>query len=149
MNKREVVWLIIKLIGVYFVYLTVVSFFSLISSASALYSLPADPNATANSNSNNAVSPVAAPDGFPSVRQTNPTAKPNQTPTIDAATKKLRDEAIKTLLLNVFLTFIYGAVGFYLLRDGRLLFALLNREGKVSTEKEPEISSLGIFDEPK
>lgn len=134
MDKREVIWLIIKLIGVYFVYLTVFSFFSLISSASALYSIPADTNATAIYNANITSSPIA---------------KPNQTPVVDATIKKLRDEAIKTLILNIFLTHLYGAISFYLLRDGQLLFALLNREGKASNEKEPEINSLGIFNEKK
>ncbi len=144
MNKREVVWLIVKLIGTYFVYLTVVSFFSLISSVSLLYSLPSEPSAAAKTDANVAVSPIAAPTGFPS-RPTNSSNAAEKTP-IDAAAKKLRDEAVKTLLLYIFLTVLYGAIAFYLIRDGKVLFILLNREGKIISD-EKEINSLGIYDE--
>ena len=148
MNKREVIWLIIKLLGTYFVYLAFVSFFSLISSVSALYSLPSDAASPSKTDANiSSVSPVTAPDGFPS-RQPNSAGKTAEKPPLDAASKKIRDDALKNLLWYIFLTALYGAIGFYLIRDGRVLFALLGREGKIASD-EKEINSLGIFDEPK
>jgi len=67
---------------------------------------------------------------------------------MDAASKKIRDEAVKDILWYVFLTAFYGAIAFYLIRDGRLLFALLSREGRIVSDTK-EINSLGIFDDPK
>lgn len=147
MNKREVVWLIIKLIGTYFGYLALVSFFSLISSVSTLYSLPSESASATKTDANIAVSPITAPDGFPT-RQPNSAGKNAEKPVLDAASKKIRDDAVKNFLLYIFLTAFYGAIGFYLIRDGRVLFAVLSREGKVASDTK-EINSLGIFDEPK
>lgn len=150
MNKHEVVWLIIKLIGMYFVYSAIVAFFGLLGSISALYSLPSEASAASPKTDANvsAVSPVAAPDGFPTpmtaTRQPNAAGKTADKP-LDPAAKKARDEAIKNLLRSVFLTALYGAIGFYLMRDGRILFALLSREGVIASEKK-EINSLGIYD---
>lgn len=148
MNKREVVWLIVKLIGTYFVYLAFVSFFSLIGSISVLYSLSSEPTSSTKPDANISVSPIATtPDGFPS-RQSSPVSKNTEKPVLDAASKKVRDDAVKNLLLYIFLTAFYGAIGFYLIRDGRVLSAVLNREGKVASDTK-EINSLGIFDDPK
>jgi hypothetical protein len=145
MNKREIVWLIVKLIGTYFVYLAVVSLFSLLSAVSSLYSLPAEQNSPNKPDANVAVSPVFPADSFPA-RQPNQTNKNTEKPTLDAASKKLRDDAVKTFLLYIFLTALYGAAGFYLIKDGQILFAVLMREGKIVSDTK-EINSLGIFDQ--
>ncbi len=150
MNKREVVWLIVKLIGTYFLYSAVVAFFGLIGAISALYSLPSDSSSASKTDTNvSAVSPIAAPDGFPMatpMKQPNAANKTVEKP-LDPAMKKLRDEAIKNLLLSIFLTALYGAIGFYLIRDGRVLFWILNRESVVAAERKKEINSLGIYDD--
>lgn len=154
MNKREVVWLIVKLIGTYFVYSAIVAFFSLVGSISALYSLPSETTSPSSKNDADvsAVSPITAPDNFPTpmtaTRQSNTTGRNAEKTTLDPAMKKARDEAIKNLLWYIFLTALYGAIGFYLIRDGRVLFALLSREGKIVSE-EKEINSLGIYDDAK
>jgi len=147
MNKREVVWLVVKLIGTYFFYLAVVSFFSLISSVSILYSLSSEPTSATKPDANISVSPVTTPDGFPS-RQSNSSGKNAEKPILDAVSKKAGDEAVKNLLWYIFLTAFYGTVAFYLIRDGRILFAVLSREGKIVSDTK-EINSLGIFDDPK
>ena len=146
MNKREVIWLIVKLIGVYFIYLAAVSAFSLISSVSTLYSVSSQISTT-KSDTNSTVSPVTAPEGFPA-RTPIPSNKTTEKPVADATQKKLADEAIKTVLFYIFLTVLYGAFGFYLIKDGRILFAVLNREERIVTETK-EINSLGIFDDKK
>ncbi len=146
MNKREVVWLIVKLIGVYFIYLTVVSTFSFISSVSTFYSVSSQLSST-RPDANSAVSPITTPENFPA-RPPISSNKSNEKPVADASQKKLADEAIKTILFYVFLTALYGAFGFYLIKDGRILFAVLNREEKIVSETK-EINSLGIFDDPK
>ena len=146
MNKREVVWLIVKLIGVYFIYLSVVSAFSLISSVSTLYSISSQIS-TAKTDVNSTVTPVNAPEVF-SPRPTVPANKTPDKAVPDAAQKALADEAIKTILFYIFLTVLYGAVGFYLIKDGRILFMMLNREERKIVETK-EINSLGILDNSK
>lgn len=146
MNKREVVWLIVKLIGVYFIYLSIVSAFSLVSSVSTLYSVSSRIS-TAKPDGNTAVSPVSAPDGFPS----RPTVTATKTPEKaipDATQKALADEAIKNVLFYIFLTVLYAALGFYLIKDGRILFVILNREERKIIETK-EINSLGILGDGK
>ena len=146
MNKREVVWLIVKIIGVYFIYLAFVSAFSLIGSVSTLYSVTSRVSET-KSETNSAITPVGIPENFPA-RQPNLAGKSPEKSELDPVSKKLADEAIKNLLWYIFLTALYGAVGFYLIRDGRVLFAILNRESQNALkEKEKEINSLGLFDD--
>jgi len=147
MNKREAIWLIVKLIGVYFFYLAFVSLFGLISSVSALYSATPEQISSTKTDINIAVSPVPASDGFSS-KQPSYANKNAEKSGLDPASKKVKDEAIKTILWYIFLTGLYGAIAFYLIIDGQILFAVLNREGKLISETK-EINSLGIFDDPK
>lgn len=153
MNKREVVWLIVKLIGTYFLYSAVVAFFALLGSISNLYSLSAADGATVNKTDANvsSISPVAAPEGIPMMTTPTPARQPGRAAEkpVDPATRRARDEAVEDLLWYIFLTAVYGALAFYLIRDGRVLFWMLNREGKRIVEKEAEISSLGILDDGK
>jgi len=145
MNKPEVVWLIVRLFGIGFVYLAIVSVFGLIGSISTFTSLPAVPTASSNSNTEMSVTPITAPDNFP-VRQPNIPNRTGEKSVPDAASKKAGDDAVKNLLWYLFLIALYGAAGFYLLRDGRILFAALNREDKIISDTK-EINSLGLFDD--
>lgn len=148
MNKREVVWLIVRLIGVYFSYLTIVSVFGLISSAAALSSLPSTTTVSStNSNTDFPTAPVVAPNNFPAGQSNSPN-KITEKPALDTVSKKAGDEAVKNLLWHIFLIALYGAIGFYFLRDGRVLFAVLNREGVIISDTK-EINSLGLFDDEK
>jgi hypothetical protein len=146
MNKRELVWLIVKIIGVYFIYLTIVSAFSLISSVSTAYSVSSQVSST-KSDANSAVSPVLMPETFPAKTPVSPN-KTGEKPVVDASQKKIADDAIKTVFFYVFLIALYGALGFYLIKDGRILFMILNREERI-VEETKEINSLGIFDDKK
>ena len=145
MNKREVVWLIVKLIGVYVAYLAIISAFSLISSVSTVYSVSSELSST-KSDAGSTPSPVIAPENFPAKPPVSAN-KTNEKP-LDASQKKLADDAIKSVLFYIFLTALYGALGFYLIKDGRILFMLLNREEIIVVENK-EINSLGIFDDKK
>ncbi len=147
MNKREAIWLIVKLIGVYFFYLTFVSLFSLVSSVSALYSATPEQISSTKTDIIIAVSPVPAPDGFSS-KQPNYANKNAEKSGLDPAIKKMKDEAIKTILWYIFLMGLYVGIAFYLIKDGQILFTVLNREGKIISDTK-EINSLGIFDETK
>jgi hypothetical protein len=140
MNKREIVWLIIRLIGVYFVYLTVVSLFSLVGSIAALNSLASADSPAKPDTNVSAVAPT--PTGFPAARP-NPAADKTDKP-LDPSAEKAKSDALKTILWFVLLLGIYGLLGFYLLRHGRILFEILNREDKPPSDKE-EIKSLGIL----
>src|SRR5688572_15965490 len=134
MYKREIVWLIVRLIGLYFAYCALVSIFSLAGAVSALYS--ASPGDT-NSNSNTS---VTAP-GFPPMQQNpNSPAKP-----ADPVNEKAQSDALKSLLLYIFLTGFYGAAAFYLLKRGDFLFHILNSENLPQRkEKDPTVTSLRL-----
>lgn len=126
MNKRKTVWLIVRLIGVYFAYLTIVTFFSLIGATYA-YISPSSANTTTNSNTmvtaNRASMPTTRPQ-TPGV----PTPKTDEERAVEKEAEKAKSIALKQVFWQLFLTAIYGAVGFYLIRNGKHLFAVLNRE---------------------
>lgn len=156
MTKKQVVWLIIKLVGVYFVYSTIIAVLVLISSIYAYIQIPSPPRFGKAENPSANVQTISP--GFPSnPTQNNPaTTKPE----VETPAEKAKNDALKELLWNLFLTVIYGAVCWYLIRDGRFLFAILNREepydasGKpvesdsfpLSRKKEAVVTSLNLSD---
>lgn len=87
MTKREIVWLIVKLIGVYFIYQAVTSALSLIGTIFTLISI--------------ADRYIGADD---------------------------KQNFLKVIAWAIAMTAFYGWIGWYLIKDGRLLFAILNRE---------------------
>jgi hypothetical protein len=141
MNKKEIVWLIIRLIGLYFAYLSIVTLFTVIGSAPALIFMP--PALGEASNANTAVANTRV-QTLP--YNVNPIGEPMpKTNTETAASDKDRSEIIKIFLWYIFLTAIYGAVGWYLLRDGRLFYSLLMREDLIKKrEAEPEVTTLNL-----
>ena len=156
MIKKEVVWLIVKLIGIYFVYSTIVAVLVLISSIYAYIQLPAPPRFGKAENTAANVQTISP--GFPGVT-VNPT--PNSpTTAAENPVETAKNEALKALLWNLFLTVIYGLIGWYLIRDGRILFAVLNRgapfdeSGKpiesdsfpLSKKKEDVVTTLNLSD---
>ena len=141
MNKKEIVWLIIRLIGLYFAYLAIVSLFSVIGSLPSLIFMP--PTLDTPSNANTAVANTRVqtlPYNANPIGESSP-----QTKTETAASDKDRTEIVKTFLWYIFLTAIYGIIGWYLLRDGRLFYALLIREDLIKKrEAEPEVTTLNL-----
>lgn len=146
MNKYQVVWLIIRLAGVYFAYLTLFSFFGLVGSIPALFTLPKiDVN---NKNANVANVQPSMP-----VRSISPNGNFNapETPenkTDESITDKFKGENVKNFVWFLILTGIYGAVTLYLLRDGRILYDVLNREKphESAKGKEAEVTTLNLSD---
>lgn len=149
MNKYQVVWLIIRLAGVYVAIQAVLSFFALVGSVPALFTLPKldapKKNANVNVNDPNMIRPVPI----------NPSGIPEAAPEVTPAGGKSNDESITgkftaatftTFLWFLVITVIYGAIAWYLLRDGRILFAVLNRERPDGSEKErePEVTTLNL-----
>lgn len=134
MNKREVVWLLVRLIGVYFAYLAIVSAFTLVGSVSALYSL-------SESTKPEVETTKTAPPGLPPARVEN-----ERKPAIplDPVSEKAKSEAFKTLLWNLFLTGLYGGVAFYLIAKGSILFNILNREDAALRTKEPTVTTIRL-----
>ena len=141
MNKKEIVWLTIRLIGLYFAYLTIVSLFSVIGFAPALIFVP--PALDTPSNANTTVQNTRV-QTLP--YNVNPIGEPPPKPNTEtAASDKDRSEIVKIFLWYIFLTVIYGVVGWYLLRDGRLFYALLMREEVIKKrEAEPEVTTLNL-----
>ena len=120
--------MIIKLIGVYFAYSTIVAVPGVISSIYNYTSLPSPPRFAKNENPAANTQPVSP--GFPGNPTVNNPTNPAipKTETTDTPAEKLKNEALKLLLWNLFSTIFYGLIGWYLIRDGRFLFAILNHE---------------------
>jgi hypothetical protein len=149
MNKYQVIWLIIRLAGVYFAYLTLVSFLGLVGSIPALFTLPkidANPknaNVAVNSNPTFRVQPISPNGNYNALD-----AAENKEKSGDSITDKFKGENVTTFAWFLILTAIYGAAAWYLLRDGRHLYGILNREkpDESSKEKEAEVTSLNLSD---
>jgi len=153
MNKYQVIWLIIRLVGVYFAYLTLVSFLGLVGAIPALFTLPkidANPK-----NANVAIQPNSPNPTFrvqpisPNGNYNAPEATENKEKTNEGITDKFKGENVKTFAWFLLLTAIYGAAAWYLLRDGRVLYGILNREKpeESAKEKEAEVTTLNLSDE--
>jgi hypothetical protein len=149
MNKSQVIWLIIRLFGVYFAYLTLITFFGLVASIPALFTLPKLDAPNKNPN-------VSSP-GFPRSDPTSlnpyedPTQPKSEKKDDDPITGKFKGENFTNFLWFLVMTAIYGFVGWYTLRDGLILFAALNRERPEGSEKErePEVTTLNLSDQEK
>ena len=151
MNKYQVIWLIIRLVGVYFAYLTLVSFLGLVASIPALFTLPKidvstkNANVAANSNPSIRVQPIS-PNGNLNVPES---ADSKEKSNGESITDKFKGENVKNFVWFLLLTGFYGAAAWYLLRDGRVLYDVLNREKpheSASKEKESEVTSLNLSD---
>ena len=153
MNKYQVVWLIIRLAGVYFAYLTLIAFLGLVGSIPALFTLPkidvdkknANANVAVNRNPTYSVQPVSPNVNYNSAE----TGDANAAKSGDSITAKFRGENVTNFLWFLILTGFYGAAAWYLLRDGRILYGILNREephGLKTKEKEAEVTTLNLSD---
>src|SRR5215213_10356804 len=153
MNKYQVIWLIIRLAGVYFAYLALFVFFGLVGSLPALFTLPkidANPtnaNVAVNQNPTFKVQPLSPNPNYNAPEPADSIDK-NGDKKDDSITDKFKGENVKTFLWFLILTAIYGAAAWYLLRDGRALYAVLNREEPhgLSKEKEAEVTTLNLSD---
>ena len=156
MNKYQVVWLIIRLAGVYFAYVALMTFFGLVGSIPALFTLPkidADKkNANVSTTPQNPMNPTYR---IQPVQPVSPNINANSTDATDGGAKtdesitdKFKGENVKTFAWFLVLTAIYGALAWYLLRDGRILYAVLNREEPhgLIKEKEAEVTQLNLSD---
>lgn len=142
MNKREVVWLIVRLIGVYISYSAIVTAFALATSIWMIFSVPSKTTPGANPEIESRMEPVGIP-GITSPGRPEPT--PRTAAKLDPAAEEARRELFKLILWNLFLTVIQGGLGFYLLIYGGVLFNILMRENQAAEkEKEPESILLNL-----
>lgn len=153
MNKYQVIWLIIRLAGVYFAYLTLAAFLGLVGSIPALFTLPkidvdkknANSNVAVNTNPTYRVQPISPNMNSNSLE----TADGNAAKPGDSITAKFKGENVTNFLWFLILTAFYGAATWYLLKDGRILYGILNREephGLKTKQKEAEVTSLNLSD---
>src|SRR5687768_4621590 len=110
MNKHQVVWLIIRLIGIYFAYLALVTLFGLVGAVPALFTLPkidADKkNANVSATPYNPtirVQPIS-PDG--SLSGTPDAAGTEEKSKEDGISEKFRGENVKTAVWFLALTLL-------------------------------------------
>lgn len=143
MTKRNVVWLITKLIGVYFAYWTIVAVFVLIASIYTYISLPSPPRfaRTDNANSAQPVSPSFPGNPANVINPANPAAPTTgASPAVakpETPAEKAKNDALKQLLWDLLQTILYGLAAWYLIKDGRFLFGVLNREEPFDDSGKP------------
>jgi len=149
MNKYQVVWLIIRLAGVYFAYLTLVTFLGLLGSIPALFTLPKIDATPKSANISTGQNPAYRPQSIPPNFNANAPETPDGSgKTDESITDKFKGENVKNFAWFLIMTAIYGAAAWYLLRDGRILYGILNREephGLVKG-KEAEVTQLNLSD---
>ncbi len=142
--------MIIRLVGVYFAYLTLVSFLGLVSAVPALFTLP-----KIDANTKNANVAVSQPNTPIRVQPISPNGNyntsenaENKEKSDESITDKFKGENVKNFVWFLILTAIYGVAAWYLLRDGRVLYDVLNREKPHAStrEKESEVTSLNLSD---
>lgn len=138
MNKREVVWLIIRLIGVYFAYTAVVTLFSLGGSVYSLYNFNADSTAAARLETAN----VQNVPGIPNLRPETPEVKPAVKG--DPTSEKLKSEAFKSILMYFFLTGLYGGIAFYLIAYGNRFYRILAKEAAAPRREKDNVTTLRL-----
>jgi hypothetical protein len=137
MNKRETVWLIVRLVGVYFLYSAVVTLFSLVGAISTLRTLSATTNGTK--------SPAANVQTAPPPVNPRPDLDQPAPHNADPAAEKLKSEAFNTILFYILILAIYGGIGFYLTRYGRMLFYVLSNENSPNkSEDNPAVTTLKL-----
>jgi hypothetical protein len=150
MNKYQVVWLIIRLAGVYFAYLTLIGFLGLLGSVPALFTLPKI-DATSPKNANVSTMPqnptLRVQPISPNVNS-NGTENGAENSDKESIADKFKGENVKNFAWFLILTALYGAAAWYLLRDGRVLYGILNREQPhgLSKGKEAEVTQLNLSD---
>ncbi|HEY8560980.1 MAG TPA: hypothetical protein VIL74_11465 [Pyrinomonadaceae bacterium] len=151
MNKYQVIWLLIRLAGVYLAYLALVTFLGLVGSIPALFTLPKidatnpkNANVAVNTNPTLRVQPISPNPNF----NTAPEGAETTDEKPESITDKFKGENVTNFLWFLILTAIYGAAAWYLLRDGRALYAVLNREEPhgLSREKDAEVTQLNLSD---
>lgn len=149
MTKREFVWLLIRLAGVFFAYLAIITLFTVITSGwSTIFAPPKldVPNASNRAPTMPGIQPVAPYD--PAMNPMNPNQVTQPTPVSAEPEKpedKARREAVMKVLGSLLLVLIYGGLGFYFLRDGRILYILLMREESDKPKNsEPEVTTLNL-----
>lgn len=154
MNKSQVIWLIIRLFGVYLAFLLVVTFIGLVGSIPALFTLPKidAPNKNANVSNPTMIRPIEIQPSEGIYGANNDPTQPNQPKSADdSITAKFKGENFTTFLWYLIMTAIYGALTWYLIRDGRILFDVLNRERPdwAGAEREPEVTTLNLTEEKR
>lgn len=148
MTKREFVWLLIRLAGVCFAYLAIVTLFTVVTSGWGTIFAPPKIDAP-NANSNRSVSTMPGTQSAPFDPAFNP-SNPSQVPTPNSAEPekpedKVKREAVMSVLGQLLLVLVYAGLGFYFLRDGRILYMLLMREESDKLKKsEPEVTTLNL-----
>lgn len=150
MNKREVVWLIVRLIGLYLCYSAIIAAFTLASAIWAFIGLPSKPGAPGAETeiSRQAENPPGisgfSPQG-PNAQPENSRRQPQANRPADPAADEARRAVFKEVLWALLLTVIQSGIGFYLLIYGGLLFNILMRENQSALrEKEPESILLNL-----
>lgn len=149
MTKREVVWLLIRLAGVFFAYLTVVTLFTVVTSGwGTIFAPPKIDAPTANGNRASAMPGIQPATPYDPGFGANPNQIATPAPAVAEPVKpedKAKREAVMTVLGGILLVLIYGGLSFYFLRDGRILYMLLMREDSDKPKNsEPEVTTLNL-----
>jgi hypothetical protein len=152
MNKREVVWLIVRLIGSWFGYWAIVALFTLVSTVWLIFSVPSADKGGVEPGSSQ-VAPTSfseQPAGIPGIQEPTPRNRSDMAQRNankpDPAADEAKRAIFKLILWHLFLFLLHGGVAFYLLFHGGLFFKILMREKDPGAprEKEPESILLNL-----
>jgi hypothetical protein len=145
MNKREVTWLIVRLIGAYFGYLAIVALFTLASTVWLIFSVPSSDKGAELSTQVAPTSFSEQPGGIPGIQEPTPRARPEAQRNAnkpDPAADEAKRAIFKRVLWDLFVFLLVGGVAYYLLFRGGLFFSILMRENKPGEVKEREPESI-------
>ena len=150
MNKREVVWLIIRLIGAYFAYATIIALFTLVTTIWSIFSVPSPDKGVELSSQVAPTSFSEQPGGIPGIQEPTPRnradAAQRNANKPDPAADEAKRAIFKRILWDLFLFLLQGGAAYYLLFQGGLFFNILMRENKPGEvrEREPESILLNL-----
>lgn len=125
MNKRQTVWLIVRFIGVCFIFWAILSLFGAFSDYFSSGSASSATNSNTNTVRVQAPTPQIVNPALPVPKSENQKAE-----------DKAKSDALKTLAWQIFIALIYGGIGFYLIRNGKILFTTLIREDSMDETEE-------------
>lgn len=139
-GKQQLAWFLIRAIGVYFAYCAIVSLVPLGSSIPDLFSVPKIDRSVQ--------SQVPVDPAKPMPRFGQPAPTPEITKEEQELDKAFRIQAFKSFLWSLGASLFYIFAAWYLIRDGRVVFDVLNREQPFGLDdQKEEVTTLNLSED--
>lgn len=140
MTKQQLAWLLIRVAGVFFAFGALLSFVPLARSVPDLFTLP------------KLDKKIEAPVPFDPAKPMPGIGQPAPTPVVtkeqEVAEKEFRAASLKRFLISVARSLLLLLAAWYFIRDGRVVFEILNREEPFGLKKgEEEVTALNLSED--